>query len=293
MTLKSAEWSSPPQPFFFIVRSIWSTMAVTGSTTPYSLPAASAIPRSLWCSSDRKPGSNLWERNFSLLTSMTLLPARPAERTSRIFSGATPPLEPRTSASLTASMVSATTTWLAALVTWPAPVGPTWFTVAPITSKSGLARSKSSSLPPTMMESVPSMAPTSPPLTGASSMEAPRSLTFAASSSVTTGEMVLMSTRSEPSPIPSSTPPSPRSEEHTSELQSRQYLVCRLLLEKKKKKKIPSTHITTVEISNNHTVFLSDSRPNKSKPITTLAYISQLTNTEHTTIALTSFHRSF
>src|SRR3712207_7595169 len=49
---------------------------------------------------------------------------------------------------------------------------------------------------------------------------------------------------SPPSP-PSSTPPSPsaprrrhsstpsRSEEHTSELQSRQYLVCRLLLEKK------------------------------------------------------------
>src|SRR3712207_7796328 len=33
-----------------------------------------------------------------------------------------------------------------------------------------------------------------------------------------------------------------RSEEHTSELQSRQYLVCRLLLEKKKKKK---NHITT------------------------------------------------
>src|SRR3712207_7825704 len=29
----------------------------------------------------------------------------------------------------------------------------------------------------------------------------------------------------------------PRSEEHTSELQSRQYLVCRLLLEKKKKTK--------------------------------------------------------
>src|SRR3712207_7479860 len=30
----------------------------------------------------------------------------------------------------------------------------------------------------------------------------------------------------------------PRSEEHTSELQSRQYLVCRLLLEKKKKNNI-------------------------------------------------------
>src|SRR5438445_13104468 len=34
----------------------------------------------------------------------------------------------------------------------------------------------------------------------------------------------------------SSAIPTKRSEEHTSELQSRQYLVCRLLLEKKKKK---------------------------------------------------------
>src|SRR3712207_7322157 len=33
-----------------------------------------------------------------------------------------------------------------------------------------------------------------------------------------------------------------RSEEHTSELQSRQYLVCRLLLEKKKKKTRPHLH---------------------------------------------------
>src|SRR3712207_7409004 len=33
-----------------------------------------------------------------------------------------------------------------------------------------------------------------------------------------------------------------RSEEHTSELQSRQYLVCRLLLEKKKKKKVEYRH---------------------------------------------------
>src|SRR5947209_13655069 len=37
----------------------------------------------------------------------------------------------------------------------------------------------------------------------------------------------------------------PRSEEHTSELQSRQYLVCRLLLEKKKKKlKIKNQYIS-------------------------------------------------
>src|SRR3712207_6962714 len=33
-----------------------------------------------------------------------------------------------------------------------------------------------------------------------------------------------------------------RSEEHTSELQSRQYLVCRLLLEKKKNQTMPTSH---------------------------------------------------
>src|SRR5205085_8949768 len=37
-----------------------------------------------------------------------------------------------------------------------------------------------------------------------------------------------------------------RSEEHTSELQSQSNLVCRLLLEKKKKKKIKAQHIKTV-----------------------------------------------
>src|SRR3712207_7736887 len=40
--------------------------------------------------------------------------------------------------------------------------------------------------------------------------------------------------------IPAIIVSSPRSEEHTSELQSRQYLVCRLLLEKKKKHKVQS-----------------------------------------------------
>src|SRR5690554_7556948 len=44
---------------------------------------------------------------------------------------------------------------------------------------------------------------------------------------------------------------SPRSEEHTSELQSRPHLVCRLLLEKKKKKKIHTKNqqkIDTIQI---------------------------------------------
>src|SRR3712207_8982649 len=40
--------------------------------------------------------------------------------------------------------------------------------------------------------------------------------------------------RDDGSPLPHDRCPMARSEEHTSELQSRQYLVCRLLLEKKK-----------------------------------------------------------
>src|SRR5258708_12003277 len=41
-------------------------------------------------------------------------------------------------------------------------------------------------------------------------------------------------------------PPCNRSEEHTSELQSPDHLVCRLLLEKKKKKKITNTRKCTL-----------------------------------------------
>src|SRR3712207_8855672 len=44
-----------------------------------------------------------------------------------------------------------------------------------------------------------------------------------------------------------------RSEEHTSELQSRQYLVCRLLLEKKKK--LITRHYASVMNETNYTIF--------------------------------------
>src|SRR5438445_9996216 len=51
-----------------------------------------------------------------------------------------------------------------------------------------------------------------------------------------------------------------RSEEHTSELQSRQYLVCRLLLEKKKKNK------TTQKIQRIHTDRERRIKPTRSQP---------------------------
>src|SRR5215203_7443823 len=63
-----------------------------------------------------------------------------------------------------------------------------------------------------------------------------------------------LSSPSQPTPPGSRTstrarPSRSRSEEHTSELQSRQYLVCRLLLEKKKKNK---KHNNTKKKKNNN-----------------------------------------
>src|SRR3712207_7343162 len=48
-----------------------------------------------------------------------------------------------------------------------------------------------------------------------------------------------------------------RSEEHTSELQSRQYLVCRLLLEKKKN--ITGSLVTALFLTSSSHVYLSES----------------------------------
>src|SRR2546423_11239844 len=58
------------------------------------------------------------------------------------------------------------------------------------------------------------------------------------SNSVLTGSSGPPSTQPCPTPKFCGSPRSSRSEEHTSELQSLAYLVCRLLLEKKKKKNI-------------------------------------------------------
>src|SRR2546422_8229164 len=49
----------------------------------------------------------------------------------------------------------------------------------------------------------------------------------------------------------------PRSEEHTSELQSRLHLVCRLLLEKKKNQNTKTKyHTAELELSSNHLIRL-------------------------------------
>src|SRR3712207_7908019 len=72
-----------------------------------------------------------------------------------------------------------------------------------------------------------SSSPTKPTATGTTTSSA------APTSAAPTSAAPTTTPTTTPSTIPNTTTPSPRSEEHTSELQSRQYLVCRLLLEKK------------------------------------------------------------
>src|SRR5512139_2365249 len=113
-------------------------------------------------------------------TSRMRLPAKPPSSASRILTGSTPLRRASRIASATPSKVSPTTIWLQHLTTWPAPWPPTWTMLLPSTSNSGRTFSKIGASPPTMMESVPSFAPVSPPDTGASSMCTPRSASAAA-----------------------------------------------------------------------------------------------------------------
>src|SRR5690554_7363593 len=53
-----------------------------------------------------------------------------------------------------------------------------------------------------------------------------------------------------PARVPAMCPTPARSEEHTSELQSRPHLVCRLLLEKKKNNQITRSRIYRLSVSN-------------------------------------------
>ena len=106
-------------------------------------------------------------------------------------------------------MTTATTTWLQTLTTCPAPAGPTWTIVFPIAARIGFARSKPASLPPTMIESVPAIAPLSPPLTGASSISAPPAAARSASSRAVEGAIELMSIASQPGRSASKAPSGP------------------------------------------------------------------------------------
>src|SRR5512139_2490572 len=142
-------------------------------------------------------------------TSRMRLPANPPISASRTLAASTPFLRAKVSASATPSIVIATTIWLHALATCPAPWSPTSTMFVPIALSTGLTRSNTAGLPPTMIDSVALIAPTSPPETGASSMSMPRACSFSAMWRVAVGEIVLMSTTTDPGLAPSITPLSP------------------------------------------------------------------------------------
>src|SRR5437763_8681568 len=72
-------------------------------------------------------------------------------------------------------------------------------------------------------------------------------------SSLTSARPMSVSCRSSPSVILRVTAVRMRSEEHTSELQSPMYLVCRLLLEKKKKKELLQEEADSVPTEHRYT----------------------------------------
>ena len=113
-------------------------------------------------------------------------------------------------------MMPATSNWLAAFTVWPDPVSPTCTMVLPMASRTDRAAATSSASPPTMIDSEPSMAPASPPLTGASRTRTPLALAASVTASEVAGAIVLMSMSSRPSLAASSTPSGPRTTASTS-----------------------------------------------------------------------------
>ena len=145
-------------------------------------------------------------------TSSTRLAAKPPRSASLTLAGSTPALRATAKASLTPARAPPMAIWLQILQVCPAPgSGPTCTmrSGCPMHSRIGRTRARASLSPPTMMESVALMAPTSPPLTGASIMVPPLAATSAARRRVATGEMLLMSITTVPVAIVSRMPAGP------------------------------------------------------------------------------------
>src|SRR5690606_32130372 len=189
----SAEWSRPPSPRCTSDCTSRPTSPVTGSTAPRALAAPSTMPRSLWCSSSRNPGAKSSASTLAALRSMTVLPPRPRAMTDRAVATSASCASRKTTASASACRCVATTSWLAALTVCPDPASPTRTTVVPIAPSRSRQRSTASAGPPTMIDSVPSRAPASPPDTGASSASCPAATKRSAISRAAPGSMVLMS----------------------------------------------------------------------------------------------------
>jgi hypothetical protein len=149
-------------------------------------------------------------------TSSTRDDANPPMSACRTFAGSAPIFDANSSASATASMLSATMIWFATLHVCPAPTSPTSVTFFPMRSNSGFTRSNACRVPPHMMVRLAALAPTWPPDTGASTYAHSSARIRSANAFVSTGEMELMSTTTLPALSPSATPLGPNSTAATS-----------------------------------------------------------------------------
>ena len=108
--------------------------------------------------------------------------------------GSTPAFTPSSMPSLAAIVLQKASMLLTTLATQPLPLSPTRKTLAPMCRSSGRTVSKAPASPPTMTAREACSAPTTPPLTGASSIVTPFSASAAHRRCATLGELVLRST---------------------------------------------------------------------------------------------------
>ena len=113
-------------------------------------------------------------------------------------------------ASAIAIVVSNTTMLFISLTTWPAPTPPHSVISVPMVARMGLRRANTASLPPTMIERVPSTAARRVRATGASAKSTPLASNASASSRISRGGAVDMSTTVCPLRASPRRPPGPR-----------------------------------------------------------------------------------
>src|SRR6185436_5283893 len=152
--------------------------STTGSSTPKRAAMSWQIAKSLACSFTRKPAGYASRTMFGARCTKYQLEPAPAPSVLTTRSSGRLCAPAKAMASAQARMMPAHMIWLVALVAWPEPLGPKCSMVLPMAPSTGRAASKAARSPPHMIASAPFLAPSTPPLTGASmnsTLRSPRS----------------------------------------------------------------------------------------------------------------------
>ena len=196
-----AVWSAPASAPCIARRKYSAAAAATGASTPVSSASRRKASTSFRMSAIAKPASKRPVRmNWGNFHSLAFERPLDAERISTARAGSIPARRATTTASAVATRHAADVTLLTSFMAWPVPGPPTWKIFFPRRARIGRARSRSAASPPTMIDSVASTAPRTPPETGASSIAAPRACTSLASRRVLDGSAVVISSIRWPGP---------------------------------------------------------------------------------------------